>query len=542
MRVPLFAACLLGSFSLAAQSNTQAAPAKRSCRVVHAQPTDGDTALAKTDYDAALKFYRAAVDKDPASEEAWLGLVRALIGKDQVDDAQREAQASIEKSPQSAIAEVAAGEAAYRAADFVSMKTHASSAISKDPCEGRGYALAAGLYGMSAYYATEATLLNQAHRLRPDDELIRRDWIQSLPRKERGPELAKYLEGPTALADKDRRDLENEQAHLKSRRPGECRIVSHSETSQIPMQPVYGDHSYPVAFGLDVALNGKKRRMQIDTGASGIVLSPAAAKRLGLTPELHLHAGGVGDEGDVDSYLTHVVSIQIGNVEFADCTVEVLQKSKLDVDGLIGLDVFARWLPTLDYQNERLNLAPLPPRPDDHQPPALNTAGATGGPPAADASDEEDDKPRNAIQPAEMKNWLPILRLGHDVLLPSTLNGSGKVHYVIADTGSSQTVLSTAYAREAGKLHEDSGVQFEGISGKVKKVYQLENAKLRFGMFQLTPQNYFAFDLTKLSHDEGVELSGLIGLPTLSRLSITIDYRDNLVELKYDPKHDVQRF
>jgi len=48
--------------------------------------------------------------------------------------------------------------------------------------------------------------------------------------------------------------------------------------------------------------------------------------------------------------------------------------------------------------------------------------------------------------------------------------------------------------------------------------------------------------MTNISHDESVEVSGLVGLPTLSRLTITVDYRDNLIQLKYDPKHDVQRF
>jgi hypothetical protein len=81
-----------------------------------------------------------------------------------------------------------------------------------------------------------------------------------------------------------------------------------------------------------------------------------------------------------------------------------------------------------------------------------------------------------------------------------------------------------------------------GISGEVKKAYRIDGATLQFGQLRLPPSSYSAFDITGISHDTGVEVSGLIGLPTLSRLTIVIDYRDNLMQLKYDPKRDMQLF
>jgi hypothetical protein len=76
-----------------------------------------------------------------------------------------------------------------------------------------------------------------------------------------------------------------------------------------------------------------------------------------------------------------------------------------------------------------------------------------------------------------------------------------------------------------------------GISGKVKKTYYIEPATLTFDVFRLPPLSYFAFDMTTVSHDEGTEVSGMIGLPTLSLLTMTVDYRDNLIKFVYDPKH-----
>jgi hypothetical protein len=112
----------------------------------------------------------------------------------------------------------------------------------------------------------------------------------------------------------------------------------------------------------------------------------------------------------------------------------------------------------------------------------------------------------------------------------------------MADTGAGQSILSLAAAHQAGKVHQDDSIEFSGISGKVKKIYRIDNAGLIFGRFQVPPASYFAFDLNYVSHATGTEVSGFIGLPTLSRLTITIDYRDNLVKMTYDPKHDVQRF
>jgi predicted aspartyl protease len=536
--------CVLIVAAIGAQTPappTANANQKQTCSIDPSMPSEGDIALAKKNYDAALIFFQSQLDKTPTSEEAHLGLVRALIGKDRTADAQKAAQEMLTKTPHSVLGEIAAGEADFRAADFDSARTHVAAALRANPCEGRARAFAASIFYANAYFATEASYLSIAHKLRPNDELIRRDWIQSLPRKERAIELEKYLTGPNALSDKDRADAVNEQDHLKARRPGECRITSKAETVKIPFEPIIGEGSSdrPEAFGLDVNFNGKRRRMQIDTGASGILLSPAAAKGLGLTPEYHLHTGGVGDDGEVDSYLTHVANIQIGDVQVSDCMVEVLQKTKkhsLGVDGLIGIDVFDRWLVTLDYQSAKLLLNPLPGLPGLKEPQNLNSSGAQ-----VQQVDDDVRVPKDAIVPPEMKDWLHIIRIGHELLLPASVN-KGALHYMMADTGASQTTLSLAFAKESGKAKLDGDVKFMGISGQIKQTYRLDNASLRFGRLGLPPQSFWAFDITNVSHDSGVEVSGFVGLPTLSRLTITIDYRDNLIDLKYDPNNDHQRF
>jgi predicted aspartyl protease len=498
-----------------------AKPASRMCKIVHTVANDGDLDLARKDYDAAAIFYRTAIAQAPTSEEARLGLVRSLIGKDDTAEALSEAQGALAKDPKSALAELATAEADFRAADFIAAREHGARAGVDDDCDGRVFAFAARLNSLFANFARASALLAVAHQIRPDDELIRREWIRSLPRQQRLAELLSYLEHHPVLSNEDRNLLAISAEHMKASRPGECRITSKSDSTKVPFVPIYGDAPRPVAYGLKVVFNGKARDMQIDTGASGIILSPGAARSLKLQPEYRLQAGGVGDNGEVDSYLTHVATIRIGDVELSDCMVEVLQKSYLDSDGLIGMDVFSRWLVTLDYPNAALLLNPLPARPSAND--------STVSP--------EDDAPHDAFVAPGMQNWLHVARIGHDLLLPSAING-GPIHYLMADTGSAQTALSLAFARQSGKPHLDDNVRFKGISGEVKKVYRLDDAGLQFGSLRLPPYSYFAFDFTKLSHDTGTEVSGLFGLPTLSRLAITVDYRDNLMQLKYDPNHD----
>jgi len=133
------------------------------------------------------------------------------------------------------------------------------------------------------------------------------------------------------------------------------------------------------AYGLDVKLNDHNARLQIDTGAGGLVISRSVANRAGLQEFSRTVSSGVGDKGDRSSYIAYVDNIKIGTLEFRDCEVEVLdQRNVVDFDGLIGMDVLSSFLVTLDYPMRNLILGPLPPRPGETAvpKPTLQTEGA----------------------------------------------------------------------------------------------------------------------------------------------------------------------
>ncbi len=49
-------------------------------------------------------------------------------------------------------------------------------------------------------------------------------------------------------------------------------------------------------------------------------------------------------------------------------------------------------------------------------------------------------------------------------------------------------------------------------------------------------QSLTAFDTPALSRSAGVEISGFLGAAVLRRMTLRIDYRDDLIDFKYDPK------
>ncbi len=528
---PVAAALLLCCCArfLAAQGVPPPAPAPLRCTVDKTPPTAADLLLEQEKFKEAGEAYNAVLATTTENGDARLGLVRVLIGENQVKEAQAAADAFAKAQPKSGLAEVAEAEALYRAGDVEGSFTHAKRALQMAPCDGRSSLAVARLYTLTGLHGRAATLRVQAHRLRPTDQTVTELWIQTLPRAQRLKELKSFLEQKPALSDDDARSMNTEVKYLEARRPGECRVTSAADHTQAVMQPIYGDHSYPVAFGLDTLFDGKRRRMQIDTGAGGIVLTENAARGLGLQSEFAVKTGGIGDEGRRDSFLSHVHSIRIGDVELQDCMVEVVSKAKLDVDGLIGMDVFRRWLVTLDYQAAQLRLAPLPQRPDEKTT-AANQDGTV-----------EDETPKDRYVAPEMKDWLSVARIGHSILLPTVLKPDAPMHYMIMDTGAQMSTLSVVLAREAGKLHSSS-VEFHGISGKANKTFETDSTELLIGNLRLAPQPYFAFDITNISHDMEFEMGGLSGLSTLQRLMIEIDYRDNLLKLTYDRKRDRIRF
>ena len=63
-----------------------------------------------------------------------------------------------------------------------------------------------------------------------------------------------------------------------------------------------------------------------------------------------------------------------------------------------------------------------------------------------------------------------------------------------------------------------------------------DSITFKFANLSQKVQDVVAFDSPQISKGLGMEVSGFIGAPTLHQLTVSIDYRDNLVHFAYDPK------
>jgi predicted aspartyl protease len=309
--------------------------------------------------------------------------------------------------------------------------------------------------------------------------------------------------------------------------------------AKVPMEAVTDGPTRFIGWGLDVKFNGKSRRLQIDTGASGITISRAAAMFLGIQREDATQTGGVGDKGVVKTSVTHVASIKIGGIEFTNCPVDILEKwSVLDSDGLIGGDVFDASLLTLDFPKHELRIAPLPLRPGETEADRAKLEAA---------GDDAVVEPHDPFIAPGMEKWQRIYRSGdggHFLLMPTGIVDTKRIKDVsawkeklfILDTGAELNLISPAAAREVTKVSGDSSMEIRGIQGEVNKVYEAGRFTLQFAGLRLDSPSMSSIDTTKDSHNDGVEVSGFIGAPALTQLVLHIDYRDNLVWCEYTPK------
>jgi hypothetical protein len=127
-----------------------------------------------------------------------------------------------------------------------------------------------------------------------------------------------------------------------------------------------------------------------------------------------------------------------------------------------------------------------------------------------------------------MRTFVPAYRFGHLLLVPTRVNESREVLFVL-DTGSAKTLISYEMAEQVSKINPDARTRINGINGQVADVYQTGDLYLQFAGFRQKNLGMTAFNMWDQSRRLGTELSGFFGLPLLNLFTLTIDYRDGLV-------------
>jgi hypothetical protein len=143
--------------------------------------------------------------------------------------------------------------------------------------------------------------------------------------------------------------------------------------------------------------------------------------------------------------------------------------------------------------------------------------------------------PRDRYIAPEMADWTKVFRFGHSILVPTSVNDSKAMLFGL-DTGAFSNLLSVRAGRQVSKVNSEDRVRVHGVNGAVDKVYSSEKATLRFGHFQQANLGIITLDLSTISRRTGTEVSGFLGFAMLRQLEVELDYRDGLVDFKYDPK------
>ena len=531
-----------GNVPVADSSSKYAIP---NCTPDHTRPTDADKALAARKYPDAERLYNAALTADPNSSAAMAGLIRTTLAEGKLPDALALATKYDGSHPNDAVLLDALAEVRFRRGETDAAGMALNRSLRLNMCGGlTRYDMARFLY-LSGYYGRSQTELERAYWLAPDNPDITRRWHQSHAVPQTAEQslavLKRRLESPT-LPDAQKDAINAAIKGIETNEKGSCELVTPLDAVKLPIVPVPDNGSIEdmEEGGLDMQINGKKRRLEIDTGASGLTLSAPSAKALGLVPEAQIKIGGIGDDGLTNAFVSHVDDIKIGKMEFRNCMVYVLASGNMldrvpDVDGLIGPDVFRDYLVTLDYPGREVRLGPLPRTPDEQvlKVVSLSTTGGRMDDQQTPVSIADSAKDRYVAP--EMKDWTPVFRSQHMLIVPTLINTS-PVKLFLLDTGSQISLLSPPAAKEVGQASDFTGMQLKGVNGVVRTVPAVGNVSMFFAHIKQTRRNMLILDTGGISRNAGVELSGIIGFPILRELVLSIDYRDNLIHVVYDPK------
>jgi hypothetical protein len=507
-----------------------------SCNVVkHNLPTEADRALLAADYAKAEGLYRADLAAHPGNVDATAGLVHALLREQKVQEAADVVKTALTAAPASAPLLTLRGEVEFRQGEPWVVEQTVLAAYKLDPCNPRTRLLFARFLGITSRYATARQQILLAHQIDPDDPEIRLAWIQTLPLAQRITELETYLSLPTGddqetihqlHADMDRW---RKQAGQPQRA---CRLVSTAAPADIPFISLKGFSSPATAsitrgFGLEVGLNGTPSRLQFGAGEGGLTVYRPMAEHAGLK---RLSEPAPGGPGGKPTYAAYADSIKIGNLEFQNCVVNVIDSSSPfdDGDGLIGMDVFSDYLVTLDYPMRKLQLGPLPVNPaaGSAPVPSLKTNVAQ-----AQDSGAAQAGPFDRYMAPEMNDYTQIYRVANNLILPTALSAS-TVKLFILDLGTDATNISPGVAKEVSKVYEkDMG----GPAGHSNKVLIANEITYNFAHMSQKVNDVISSDTSMISKGVGMDISGFIGANTFSLLIMHIDYRDGLLKCEYIP-------
>jgi len=468
------------------------------------------TELYAARYAKAAELYSALVAKEPANAAAYYGLVRALIDGRHAQEAYPYAEQALQRAPQTADAENAAGLAMFRKGELAKAEIHFRTALKLRPNNAGALEGMASIYSVVAKSKTARDLLLKAYAQSPDDPVLMLARAYSL----KGRDHIQALAQAVAVLDpgcEQARDLRTHIAVDQATAGRELRrLTTAYEPAKLKLLRILDGPRRLRGIGLRVQFNQRQTvTLLLDTGASGIAIAPKAAEKAGLQVlgGEGQDAKGIGDEKTSSAFEYLAAEVRMGNVTFADYPIAVFRQAQSsDFDGLIGADVFRRFIVGIDFPGLELTLDPRP--------------GQLGAP-------EEPMDASDMLPPGFSK----VFRFGAHLALPTSINGEPSVIFLL-DSGASANLIDAAIARQSSKVYKDDYTIVKGIQGKVSQVTRASNISLVFAGFKQNNPDLIAIDLEKMSDDFGTGFAGILGMPVLGQMKLTIDYDEGRVRME----------
>ena len=481
-------------------------------------------------FDDSAAAYNAIISSASGGPDvvlAYIGLARVYLKQEKVSDAFAAASKAVALTPGKTPAITALGEVYFRQGKLQQAEDSFLSPQKVCDIDARSYLGLSRLYRATSNYKRAKTAVDQAIKLDADDPDIQRAYMNTLSRSEMVKYLRNYLSRETDDDAEHRKSLEDQLEVMEDegrQHKPVCQLASKVTATQTPLETLLAGPTQIRGYGLRVKINGASAKLMLDTGAGGITIDKKIADKAGIKKIAESDTRGIGDKGAAAGYFGFADSIQIGDLQFEGCYVDVVTRnSVLGDDGLIGADVFENFLVDIDFPDVKFKLSQLPPYPDEApQQEALESQQA-----------RESHQHDRYFAP-EMKGYTPVFRFGHMLLIPTAVNNSPDMLFAV-DTGAFDNTITPAAAKQVTKINRDETFHVKGLSGDVKDVYVADKANLRFAHLKQDRQGLVTFSLDGISNSLGTEVSGTLGFRMLILLDIKIDYRDGLVNFTYTP-------
>lgn len=420
-----------------------------------------------------------------AAPTATVGHVRELIAKDQWKEALAEARVLVAESP-GPDASAALGEALYRAGQIDDAGELLAPIAAGDDAPARALAQLGIVRAAQGKDGEAIALLERAVAKAPEDPWVVFRASGAARTRARTVELLETYLRIATDDDPDRLDGARGTIRL-DRALGERNVwvrAASPERLEVPLKPLVGGGGY---FIEAMIANGKKIRLLLDTGSTGLFVVERAVKKGGLTPlsEETVFAGG--GEGRTSSSRGLLATLAIGGLRFADALVTTT-KAEFDpqgrIHGVLGLNVFSGYRVTMNLAKGRLLLEPCG---DD-------AAGA------------------------------PYWDVGGQMLVnASAMSGPGGLF--LFDTGATRSMLARSFVDRVPGAQVEREAAVRTYGGNVGGAWSVRGVRLRFLEVVGRGSTVFTSDLTQRSRLGGVEVSGFLGMDLLDGTTIVVDTR-----------------